>query len=177
MSLASLLKHSSNINTFFFSIAYAWTAHSWWVTISWEMRLSRDSVVPPFCTTTSELQPQSLHKLVTREHTQSPKSLYSQGWPSYHLPLEETHCRHFVIDFLSKLFLQPPPGITHGMHLYWTLQHHGHKTLQETEKCLTTLYLVKPTARKDKKNPKLIQEPQSNHMLCPKLCYHTISWA
>lgn len=141
------------------------------------MRLSRDSVVPPFCTTTSELQPQSLHKLVTREHTQSPKSLYSQGWPSYHLPLEETHCRHFVIDFLSKLFLQPPPGIAHGMHLYWTLQHHGHKTLQETEKCLTTLYLVKPTARKDKKNPKLIQEPQSNHMLCPKLCYHTMSWA
>lgn len=103
---------------------------------------------------------------------EAPNPFISKAGPSYHLPLEETHCRYFVIDFLPKLFLQPPPGIAHGMHLYWTLQHHGHKALQETrEKSLTRLSLVKPTARKQIKNSELIQESQFNHTVRPKLCY------
>lgn len=82
------------------------------------MSLSRDGAVPTFCTSSSALQPQSLHNLATCETHTAPHPPIARAGPSHHLPLEETHGRHFVINLLPKLLLQPPPGIAHAVHLY-----------------------------------------------------------
>lgn len=154
MCLISLLKHSTNIKCLFCFQQCMHKQHTrdrlpfpekW----DWVGTVQYQYFVPVLQNSTLD---HCTNWLLVNTH-KVPNAFIPKAGPSYHLPLEETHCRHLVINFLPKLLLQPPPGIAHGMHLYWTLQHHGHKALQETEKCFTRLNLVKPTTRKQIKNP------------------------
>lgn len=112
------------------------------------------------------------------EHTQSPKSFHCQGWAT--LPSSPWG------NALQMLCYRFPPRAAPSAparHSPWyasllsTSTPWSQSPAGNRDKCLTRLNLVKPTARKRLKNPKLIQEPQFNHTVCPKLCYRTMTWA
>lgn len=130
------------------------------------MRLS--SAVPTFCTTTSELQSQSLHKLATCEHTQSPTSLHCQGWTT--LPSSPWG------NALQTLCYQPPPQAAPSAparhsacyaSLLNTSTPWSQSPAGNGEKGLSRLNLVKPAARKQIKKPQTDRRTSiQSHGMC-----------